>query len=387
LSPPAYGPPDGDAELREYAALMAQAFAIAPDRALEWARDKGAEQIRLLRGNGVEAGLALYRFGQFFGGNSVPAWGVAGVAVRPELRSHGRAVELMRRLLLEMHAAGVAISPLYPATRTLYQKLGWDIAGTRLLYELEPARIPFSARPQSLTPISDVDEEIHRRYRLSARHHNGHLDRNAQIWSRITQAAAESPLCGYLAGDAGYILFTQQRSPDQWPYEIFVRDIVSGSPQGLRSLISLLAGHGTQVSRIILPAAPDSPLLRAALPGQAVAVHERFDWMLRIVRVKEALLARGYPTSLSGEAIIQVRDAQIAENEGPCTLQLENGRLSVAEGGAGPVLDVRGLAALYTGALATRPLRMLGLLEGDTRHDSFLDAMFAGPPPWMPDFF
>lgn len=388
MNPARYGPPDGDLELRQYAAAMAQAFAIEPNQALDWATDKGLDGVRVLRGNEVEAGLAVYRFGQFFGGRGVPAWGVAGVAVRPELRGSGRARELMSALLREMHAEKVALSPLYPASAALYRNLGWSTAGTRMLYRVDPARIVRTAGEPNLLALVEADEEVRRRYRQAAQHKPGNLDRNEQIWRRVVQASADSPLHVYLAGDDGYILYTQRREGATLKYEIQVRDFVCPSPQSVSAVAALLAGHGTLVSGVTFAGAPADPLLEKLLPDQNVHVHDRLDWMLRVVRVKEALESRGYSPTVAGKAVLHIQDEQLPDNSGPWTLTFEQGDAKVkAGGGSGPIIDAAGLASLYSGCHDTRALRSTGRLSGVGDYDSLLDAAFSGPPPWMPDFF
>lgn len=385
---PRYGPPDGDKDLREYAAIMAQAFALDPADALEWAADKGIPGIRVLRGGQVQAGLGFYRFAQFFGGRAVPAWGIAGVAVRPELRGSGIARELMSALLREMHDQGVALSPLYPASGALYRGLGWSSAGSRMLYRIDPARLPRAAGGMDLKPVSETDDELRRRYRAVAQNRPGNLDRNDQIWQRVTRASSDSPMYAYLAGNDGYILYTQRREGATLKYEMSVRDLVSASPQSASAIAAFLAGHATLVNAATIAGAPNDPLLSRLLPDQNVAVHERLDWMLRIVRVKEALEGRGYPPAVSGTLTLRVRDEALPGNHGAWTLRIKDGRAKAVKGGKGaPDISTEGLAALYSGWHNTHDLRALGQLTGHESQDAFFDAAFNGPPPWMPDFF
>ena len=58
------------------------------------------------------------------------------------------------------------------------------------------------------------------------------------------------------------------------------------------------------------------------------------------------------------------------------------------EGGRGGLrVDVRGLAALYSGRLSPEELRVTGLLDGEPRDLAAAALAFAGPAPWMPDMF
>ena len=68
------------------------------------------------------------------------------------------------------------------------------------------------------------------------------------------------------------------------------------------------------------------------------------------------------------------------------------GRLAriVRIGRVGIRIDVRGLASLYTGHLSAHEVMAIGQLQiGDDMRDALdaLDAMFAGPRPWLGDMF
>jgi predicted acetyltransferase len=50
-------------------------------------------------------------------------------------------------------------------------------------------------------------------------------------------------------------------------------------------------------------------------------------------------------------------------------------------------LDIRGLAPLYSGLFSAQQLASLGYLEGSEEVLAIATPLFAGPCPWMPDFF
>ena len=60
----------------------------------------------------------------------------------------------------------------------------------------------------------------------------------------------------------------------------------------------------------------------------------------------------------------------------------------MTRGGNGAVrLDARALAALYSGFLQASALARSGRITGDPASIETLDALFAGPPPGLGDFF
>ena len=50
-------------------------------------------------------------------------------------------------------------------------------------------------------------------------------------------------------------------------------------------------------------------------------------------------------------------------------------------------MDVRGLAALYSGYASPRALKALGLLEASDADLAKLAVAFSGATPWMPERF
>lgn len=390
---PRYGAPDGDAERRRYAGIVAQAFAGEVEAFLPWINGAGSD-VRLLRENDVQAGLVFYRMGQFFGGRSVPTWGVAGVGVKPELRSRGVARELMVEILRENFEQGPPLSTLYPAAPRLYRNLGWEFAGSRCAYTARLTELPQGDGGLEVRPVDEqAGELLAELYRRRYWRENGCLDRPARIWERVRRVPKETPLCGYVverAGEAqGYTLYFQKREPGAgFRYDMHARDLVCLTRDAARALLGFFARNRSVANNLHFYAAPQDPLLIELQLTQEVRVQERQDWMLRIVRVQDALVARGYSPHVKAETRVNILDQILPGNSGDWTLHLADGRMQVDRGGSGgPSLDVRGLAALYSGSLAPPQLRAAGLLTGSDRHDGALQAMFSGTTSWMPDFF
>jgi predicted acetyltransferase len=395
-TPSRYGAPDGAAERRLYAGFMAQAFAGDVEIFEHWVK-QFSDDVRVLRPEDgdeeVLAGMVVYDMAQFFGGVSVPCWGVAGVVVRAESRAKGYARELMLANLRECFESGPAISALYPAAPKLYRNLGWEFAGTRCSYRYHLSELPVRDSELSLRPATEADatlmaELYTRRYAGE----NGCLARIDKIWQRVRRTPKESPICGYVAerdGKAeGYTLYFQKRDGGGMRFDLHARDLVCLTRDAARAFIAFFARHRSVADHLHLYAAPEDPLLNELQPNQHVPLFERLEWMLRIVRVKDALEARGYPPNMTARLTLNVRDETLLENAGAWTLELAEGKLQVERGGSGgPGIDIRGLASLYASRSTPAQLRAAGLLHGSDQYDAALAAIFAGPSPWMPDFF
>jgi predicted acetyltransferase len=167
-----------------------------------------------------------------------------------------------------------------------------------------------------------------------------------------------------------------------------VRDLVALTPGAGRTILRLLADHRSMARHAIVAAAPREPVFLLA-PEEPIEVVDQLRWMVRMIDVEAALVARAYPASARGEVAFELRDDVLAHNEARFSLAVADGKAEVRRGARAPkiVLDVRGLAALYTGYLSPEELRATGLVEGPDDELAVLGALFAGPSPWMSDIF
>jgi predicted acetyltransferase len=148
-----------------------------------------------------------------------------------------------------------------------------------------------------------------------------------------------------------------------------------------------LADHRSTARSATLATGPGDPLLYLAREDK----HEVTDvlrWMLRIVDVRAALTRRGWSSLVRGELHLDVRDPLLPENARRWVIEVADGRVDVREGGSGALaIDVRGLAALYSGFLPAEELRAADLCDGSDAELARATAMFAGPAPWAADVF
>ena len=158
-------------------------------------------------------------------------------------------------------------------------------------------------------------------------------------------------------------------------------------------MLSLLADHRSMTHEIIFQGTPDDPIIKL-LPERNYSAKLLDHWMLRIVDVKAALTARGYATCVNAEIHFLVADDLLSQNSGRHVLRVENGSARVESGGRGDLeIDIRGLAALYSGHASANDLLAIGLIAPSSRaknaHEKMelASAVFAGPAPWMGDMF
>ena len=122
---------------------------------------------------------------------------------------------------------------------------------------------------------------------------------------------------------------------------------------------------------------------------QAVEVHQRYRWMLRLLDVPAAFAGRGYPAIDAG-ATFAVEDPRYPANAGPWTLEVRGGSASVQRApGPRPASrsPITALSSLFTGYLRPPDAVRLGILDADDPAVDALSALLVGPDPWCPFFF
>lgn len=333
--------------------------------------------------------------GHWFGGRLVPASGVAGVAVVPELRGSGLARLVLTRLLAEARDRGAVISTLFNSTPFPYRRLGWEEVGALTWRALPTSAFAGLRKPENLTlrPATEADVPVlYAIYQAVARAGAGFMERSGPLFTAspaqllaafdgITVAVGEGGAVeGYASWDRGPGYDASGR--------VSVTDLIGLTPAANVALLSMLGGWASVAPTLLLRLpAPDPTLLTTSL---ATARVESCDpWMLRVVDAVGAIGARGWPSYLQGRVDLDLVDDVCPWNAGPHQLVLSGGHGRLEPGGKAEVrLTARGFGMLYAGAAGPALLRRAGLLSGgDASTDEFLQAATAGPPPALLDSF
>jgi predicted acetyltransferase len=381
---------DHDAFLR----LVARSFAFPVGNLAEWLALIGRENLRFVEEKGTLRGaLALLPMGQWFGGRCVPMGGVVAVGIEPEVRGLGVGKALMEGLLRELGDRGLMLSTLFPSTTAFYRRCGYELAGTRYEVKVALAALPRKRAPLSIRRGDEKDEPAVRAlYAQQAARSPGHLQRHDYIWGRVKVWRDETrELYLFERGKelAGYCWLVARR-PEAARQELFLSDFVCAGVEAAETLVALLAGHRSLADHAGWFGRDDDPLFLAL--EEAVAPHLTvklsMPWMTRMVDAAGALEARGYSPALSATLGFELSDPLLAHNRGRFRLRVERGRAKVEKGGRGDLkLDVRALAALFTGQSSASTLAGAGRLAGSDGAIALADGIFAGPAPAMPDMF
>jgi len=384
-----FGSPRGEDDLMALGGILGWAFGFDPADALTWLDHGGLVNVRLARrGDRVVGGLLEIPMGQWFGGRSVPLLGLAGVGVAPEARGEKIALSLVLDALKAARARGLFLSALYPATLRLYRAAGYELAGNRYRLTAALGDLPTTRGELDVTPLEPADTAaVEALYRRVARDRPGYLDRGPYVWQRARASRKEAYRGFAVRGGGGLegYAYLSQRGPDD-QRELVVHDFLTTTAPALRRFTAFFAEHRSTIKWLSLRSSALDPLVFTA-PERSFRIELSETWMLRVLDVEGALMARGYPP-IDAAIDFELSDRTLPENSGRYRLQVTGGRAEVTPGGRGDVaLDERALAALYTGFLSPVALAAAGRIEGEPTALARLGALFAGPPPVMPDYF
>lgn len=377
-------------ELTQLGAILGWAFGSPEPKATQWLRRGGVDNVKVARESGrVIGGLLEIPMGQWFSGRSVPMLGIAGVAVALDARGRGVALALMQASLRAARERGFALSVLYPATHTLYRALGYELAGGYYSYSMAAKDCPREKSGlRAMLSSADDAPALTALYDEIARERSGYLDRNAYIWARVREPHEERALGIVARGEHGIdgYAYMNQGPSKSGDYDLILSDLVARNPRALQQLLGFFANQRSTLGNIVWRASVADAALLAFNEQVFTPTIDRY-WMLRLLDVGRALELRGYP-ELDAEITLEVEDELFPENAGAYQLTVERGRPSVSRGGnAGVRLDVRSLAALYSGFLSAEELRRAGALSADGATLRTLSSVFSGTPPAMADYF
>ncbi len=387
----------GEADLTRIAELVSQAFGSSVADSLTWVRSQGMTDLRVMRvGGEIGAALRSIPMGQFFGGRSVSMAGIAGVAVGPECRGRGLAREMMRSVVREMHDAGVCLSTLFASTQPLYRQVGYEQAGALCRVTIQMSQLATISglerggdwrriMPEQVATIAPC-------YTSMATGIDGMLDRGDYIWDRVWKwRDRQREVYGAFdeQGRVEAVVAVGQSQKSDQRMQLALSDLSFTSVSALRRAAAFIHDFASMADDVTITCGTHHPLL-------SLLAQQRFEfkiyeyWMTRVLRVNDALAARGYAPSINAELHLDIADDLIPENRGRRVLRVRDGVGEVSDGGRGDLrLDVRALAPLFSGLSSAAELRVLGELSGGDEAVARATGVFSGSSgtPCMTDPF
>ena len=370
--------------------IIGHAFGLSAEDVARWFQRAGEQHVRVFsRKDEVLGGLLEIPMGQYFGGRSVSMLGVAGVAIATAERGQGLAARMMVEMLRAAKARRFALSTLYPASVTLYRRAGYERAGARFGFRIDPRHLEIP-REKEMT-IREIEparihahglpDELRVLYTRFASKTPGFLDRGPYCWSRVTHPRGLSTKTFAVHAPSGalegYVVVAHVMPPRGFPTSVQVTDLAATTPRAARAILRLLVEYRSLADLVTWEGGP-SELFANLLPERHVEVKLSDYFLLRVVDPERALAERGYPAGERPGVTFQLEDASMPES---------SGRYHLGGGGRVVTVNERGFAALYSGMSQAHVLADAGWLEADEETQRLADAWFAGPLPTMRDHF
>jgi predicted acetyltransferase len=343
---------------------------------------------------------AEFRFLQWFGGRSIPMSGVFGVATLPEYRGGGVMRDVVSTLMREAYDRGTPLTALFPAVLGPYRSLGYEIAGTfnehRLRLEAIPAAIGDASSVREYTP-EDLPA-VRTCWSEAMRHANGTTEPDGDGWwvhrtfNREMHHTLRAVVVPSADGEGVDAFASFTRVPEDGDLDVAFglecQPMAAVTERGLRSLLAYFRGYRGLGRWVQWVGAPND-VVTMLVPEYAVMQEWRYPWMLRLLHVDGAMLARGWPVGASEEVSFAVEDTMFPDNASPWRLEVSGGEAAVERIEA---VDSRPIgsgtrSARFSGALRPHDAVRAGLLDADDPAVEAFATLFAGSDPWTGFFF
>lgn len=402
----AFRPEDAQAALDLRVAAFSTSMHVEFDDSDIYAPDD--HRLVAVEGDRVVGHLAVWPFGQTFGGRVVPMGGVAGVVVAPHERGRGVGSALLADGLELMSERGLVVSTLYPSTPAPYRVWGWEVAGEhvrRTIATRELLDLPGDAAGVSVRPfeLDDLDDVLALHNHVTSRESGG-LQASRRWARRLLTPDADEPELTFVAvrGDQVVGLLLAVKTDGRAPTDAFslrVLHLYGADHDAERALWAVVAANHSVASTTTFNSQPADALLLAlpsSLPTHATSSHA---WMARLVDAPRAIAARGWP-DVTTTIRLDLADPRRPANAGAWMMEVDagSGRLQRLDDAAAPRsadaakahagVDIGALSAMYSGFASPAMLARAGRLTGanDTTLD-VLAAVFDAPAPFLRDYF
>jgi len=279
----------------------------------------------------VYAGMEVIPFSMWFDGQTVPMYGIAGVASVPENRRQGNIRKVFEKVYEDIYEKGAVFSHLYPFMHDYYRKFGYEHVGSARKYTLPTAQARKFENNGSVheyiknesTENEDIRNKLIEVYDSYASRHNNMVNRSKENWNEVFNISLFGAIRFYYWKDAdgnikSWVKFEKNGGLVQ------INDIAwadNESMLGILQFIGMFEGSASKFSFVA------SPEFIAELYWNNLYDIEinAANWlgMNRIVNVKRALELMKKPAE-SGKFTIKVDDDFFAPNTNTYDVSFEN---------------------------------------------------------------
>ena len=308
--------------------------------------------------------LIIPPFKVWISDNIIPMAGIGLVTMSPSVRRRGIASGLMKMAVLECYKQGYPISMLFPFSHQFYKKVGYGLIGEKCVYSFSPLSL---TQYDELLNVRLFDKKdlgvVKKVYSESSKKTSFRICRNDKHWKSLTESKGMNIVVYDDKGIKGYLIYKYEFSNDRIEQYLRVYELIYLNDEAYRGLLGFLAAQREQVDSIIYHTTKDDPLhfalsnprktrSNARMVGSNAVLEVNADYMLRIVNLKKALLARKDYNNRNLCFSIKATDDIVEENNNPITMIVKNGRPTIKSGIKSDVVlesDISVLSQIYVG--------------------------------------
>lgn len=286
-------------------------------------------------------------------GHDVGMLGVGGVATLPQHRRTGHIRRLLTTVLQEGYKRGDVLASLYPFSHPFYRKFGFENGQhmNRLHLDTDELRqFPYTGQVRQFLPGED-DSQIKNIYNTFIQNRNFAYRRREWEWNALKKDPYLTHVYTYLwyADDGkAEAYFTLIHEADSKNFVL--RDWAFLSARAVRGVFGFLGvlSPSGEKTEIWLPG-DVNPFLLFNEP-YAIRAEHTSRGMIRVVNVEKALALHPFEEGTS--FTVQVKDEQIAENNGTFSVCRKDGKTTVCKTEETPdgVFSIQAFSLLCCGA-------------------------------------
>lgn len=248
--------------------------------------------------------LIIPPFKVWISDNIIPMAGIGLVTMSPSVRRRGIASGLMKMAVLECYKQEYPISILFPFSHQFYKKVGYGLIGEKCVYSFSPLSL---TQYDELLNVRLFDKKdlgaVKKVYSESSKKTSFRICRNDKHWKLLIESKGMNIVVYDNEGIKGYLIYKYEFSNDRIEQYLRVYEMIYLNDEAYRGLLGFLAAQREQVDSIICHTTKDDPLhfamsnprktrSNARMTASNAVLEVNADYMLRIVNLKMALLAR-----------------------------------------------------------------------------------------------
>jgi predicted acetyltransferase len=345
-----------------------------------------------LRGGRVVAGGLGLLVPQFFGGRPVPSACMASGCVAPEERGRHLAVHMLTERIRPLQEQGAVLATAWTTSTGYGHRAGWEAPAQVFSWSVPTDELKRSFDHDDFEITHGASPGARLLHRELAGRWNGPMlrptwwdgwqqDKHCLTSYRFNRPAEES---------AGLLSLAFDRHPVDGT-RVVVHDFWADNDRVAGAMFAFLGRHNSRIRTVEFQRTglPPHPLLLHNLHrvGSAVA-RSWHPWMLRVLDLKEAVRARGWPADLDITIPVEV---VAGRGEGPerFTLRVTSGtgELATTTREGRVRLTRRQFAVWYAGGYRTATAATMAGVCGDPADLARLVLATAEREPWLPEYF